>query len=80
MPPNPNLLPQPLTETQRTILAIMKTNAAAELAGGIDEVEVVHVRFTPLPCDHEWDNDGYNPEFCLKCGLSFMAHAFMEMP
>ena len=32
------------------------------------------------PCKHEWNNGGMNPEYCLKCGMSIMAHAFMECP
>ncbi len=38
----------------------------------------VHVTKTPEPCDHDWDNDGRNPERRLKCGLSFIAYTHME--
>lgn len=31
-------------------------------------------------CKHDWNNDGINPTHCLKCGMSIMAHAFMECP
>lgn len=31
-------------------------------------------------CDHDWDNDGCNPEFCLKCGMSFIRYVHMECP
>lgn len=41
---------------------------------------LVHMTKTPAPCDHEWNNEGVNPEYCLKCGMSIMAHAFMECP
>ena len=30
-------------------------------------------------CEHEWDRQN-DPQHCVKCGLSFTAHAFMEMP
>jgi hypothetical protein len=40
----------------------------------------VHVTKTPEPCDHEWNNGCVNPEYCLKCGISLWAHAFMECP
>lgn len=43
--------------------------------------EGIHVHVTKhAPCDHEWDNEGVNPEYCLKCGMSLMAHAMMECP
>jgi hypothetical protein len=45
-----------------------------------EEITLVHVSETPKPCDHDWDNDGCNPEYCLKCGISFMRYAFTEMP
>lgn len=37
----------------------------------------------PLKCEpheHDWDNDGCNPEQCLKCGMGFTAYTFMECP
>ncbi len=32
------------------------------------------------PNEHEWNNGGCNPEYCVKCGMSFIAHVFMECP
>lgn len=32
------------------------------------------------PSEHEWDNDGCNPERCLKCGMSFTRYIFTECP
>jgi hypothetical protein len=41
-----------------------------------EEITLVHVSETPKPCDHDWNNGGCNPEYCLKCGTSFMRYAF----
>jgi hypothetical protein len=40
----------------------------------------VHITPTREPCSHEWNNGGINPEYCVKCGMSLIAHAFMECP
>ena len=32
------------------------------------------------PCDHDWEYVDGNPSHCKKCGMSLMAHAFMECP
>lgn len=32
------------------------------------------------PHEHDWDNDGVNPERCLRCGISFLNHIYTEMP
>jgi len=56
-------------------------NAAAKHLGcEPDEITIAHVMETHKPCDHEWNNGGCNPEYCEKCGISFMRYAFTEMP
>lgn len=32
------------------------------------------------PFEHDWDNDGVDPERCLRCGISFLNHIYTEMP
>jgi len=61
-------------------LKVIVNATAKQLGCEPDEITVAHVMETPKPCEHEWDNDGCNPEFCLKCGISFMRYAFTEMP
>ncbi len=53
---------------------------AADILGTTPDKCSVHITRVPEPCDHDWDNDGCNPEYCLKCGMSFMRHIFTEMP
>lgn len=54
---------------------------AAELFGvKPGDITLVHVSETPKPCDHDWDNEGMNPEQCLKCGMSFTRYIFTECP
>lgn len=31
-------------------------------------------------CDHEWNNEGCDPEYCLKCGMTFWRYVFTECP
>lgn len=35
------------------------------------------VTLTPVPCDHDFDDDS---ECCTKCGMSIWTHAFREAP
>lgn len=58
----------------------LTVEAAKQFGVEPEEITIVHVSETPKPCDHDWDNDGCEPEFCLKCGISFMRYAFCEMP
>ncbi|MGZ4968024.1 MAG: hypothetical protein ACXV8O_01295 [Methylobacter sp.] len=58
----------------------LKDATAKHMGVAPDEIIIAHVMETPKPCDHDWDNDGCNPEYCLKCGISFMRYAFTEMP
>ena len=44
--------------------------------GDPDEVEMLHVRETPEPCDHDF-SDG---DYCSKCGMWIMVHAMTECP
>lgn len=30
------------------------------------------------PSEHDWNNDGIDPTHCLRCGMSFTRHIFME--
>lgn len=30
--------------------------------------------------NHHWDNGGNDPQWCLKCGMSFTRYVFMECP
>lgn len=32
------------------------------------------------PHEHDWENDGVNPEACRRCGISFLNHIYTEMP
>lgn len=64
------------TEIMKEIKADMAKNFGVEP----EEITFVHVSETPKPCDHDWDNEGCNPEYCLKCGMSFIRYAFCEMP
>lgn len=45
-----------------------------------DEYVLVSVTKIPKPCDHDWDNEGCNPESCLKCGMSFTRYVHTECP
>jgi hypothetical protein len=33
-----------------------------------------------IGCDHDWENEGSANAFCSKCGISLIAHSFLEMP
>lgn len=59
-------------------LAFLKQ--AAEQLGLDADTAFVHVSPVREPCDHEWNNGGHNPDHCVKCGMSIMAHAFLECP
>lgn len=45
-----------------------------------DELTLFQCKLDKSKCDHDWNNEGVNPTQCLKCGQSFWAYAFMEMP
>lgn len=30
------------------------------------------------PHEHDWNNEGVNPDQCLRCGMSFTRYIFME--
>lgn len=32
------------------------------------------------PHEHDWSNEDGNPEWCLRCGMSFTAYTHMECP
>lgn len=58
----------------------MKVGEKVVLPSG-EEGVVVHV--TPAideTCDHEWLPVDDNPEYCSKCGLSFMRYIFCCCP
>ena len=42
----------------------------------LDEVQV-HISPAYTPCDHDW-NTVMEPEYCLKCGMSFTRYIFTE--
>lgn len=44
------------------------------------DILIFECKLDKSKCDHEWNNEGLNPTHCLKCGQSFTAYAFMEMP
>lgn len=58
----------------------LTVEAAKQFGVEPEEITIVHVSETPKPCDHDWNNGGCEPEYCLKCGMSFMRYAFCEMP
>lgn len=49
-----------------------------------EEAKVIHVSPSyPAGCDHEWTDQQEDSAFsghCLKCGMSFARHVFMEAP
>jgi hypothetical protein len=66
-----------LKETKTT--KQLSTEEFKELMGKEWDNMLLHIKPKPK-CDHEWNNEGINPEYCLKCGMSLMAHAMMECP
>lgn len=58
----------------------LKEEAAELFNCNSEEVTIVHVSKTPPKCDHVWDNDGIEPERCLKCGTTFISYVFRCMP
>jgi hypothetical protein len=66
--------------TKRGELEDFMKRLAANPNAKLPEGMQVHITKTPKPCEHEWNNGGVNPEYCLKCGMSLWAHAFMECP
>lgn len=51
-----------------------------EKARAINKAIAAAARRPPTcdPREHEWNNDGNDPTHCLKCGMSFTRHIFME--
>lgn len=49
-----------------------------------DETEehftMIVCRLSRPECDHEFTLTGTENDHCIKCGLSVMAYAFMDMP
>lgn len=66
-------------ESKQAILALAERFAAKE---GV-KLEDIQIHISPHydpGCDHDWIPVGDNPEYCSKCGISFMRHVFTEMP
>lgn len=54
----------------REIIVITKDNRITGIGCKLDHSD----------CDHEWEPKNQNPEYCQKCGTSFIAYTFMECP